>query len=319
MTEPVEAQGISFLYPGGRGVREASFSAGKGEILCILGPNGSGKSTLFRVLSTLARPHGGTLLINGQDAFRHRDEARRAFFPVPDETGHLASLSGMENLEMVLGLYHDGWRDRVGHYAGHLRLDLDIPAGSYSLGMKRKLLLVEALLSGRDILFFDEPTLGLDSPAREAFFRFLEERAGAGGTVVFGTNRRDEAARAGRVIGMADGKITGEPPGDTPAGLFEVKVVMADDEFTEYALAGDEIPGIVARAITLGIPRRIEIRVPDGDEVVWTPGALEKVGRAPGFVRKMITGLAERHAREQGIRLITPEVLDEVKGRFERR
>ncbi len=319
MTGVVEARGITYLHPSGRGVRGASFTAEPGEILSLTGRNGSGKSTLLRVLSTLARPQAGTLLIGGVDAIREKDRARRTFFPVFDGNGHLAFATGRENLAFILGLYGGSDGGLAEDYASHFRLDLDIPVGEYSLGMKRKLLLLEALLSGRNILFLDEPTLGLDSETRSAFFRLLDEKAGKGATVVLGTNRAGEAAKGNRVLHLHDGILSDAPGGEEEdgAGLIEVRLLFESDETTEYVGEATEIPGVIARALAAGIPRRIEIRLPEsGNGPVWTGEALEKIGRAPGFIRKMVTGLAEREAGERGIRVITPELVDEVKGRF---
>jgi ABC-type multidrug transport system ATPase subunit len=319
MTEPLVADNITYLYHNGRGIRDLSVSARTGEVLGISGSNGSGKTTLIKVLATLYRPQAGSILIKGYDAVRQRDLARRMFFPVFDESAHIGHAKGAENLAFFLDLYGSAADDRIDHYARHFKLDLGLPAEEYSLGMKRKLILIEALLSGKDILFFDEPTLGLDSSARSAFFKFIGELSGQGTTVIFGTNRKEEASRADRILFMNAGSVTPVSPDPDPQGMIELQITMEHEEFTEYVVSPEEIPDVITRLLPLGVPRQIRINSRDEGDLVWTSAALEKAGRAPPLVRRMVIGIVERYAREQGYHRITPEVVEEAKTRYEPR
>jgi len=319
MTEPLVAKNITYLYPNGRGIRDLCFSADTGEVLCISGSNGSGKTTLIRVLATLYRPQKGNITIRGYDAVRQKDRARRMFFPVFDESAHIGYAKGAENLAFFLDLYGTAPGDRIDHYARHFNLDLGIPAEEYSLGMKRKLILIEALLSGKSILLFDEPTLGLDSSARSAFFRFTGELSEQGTTVIFGTNRKEEASRADRILFMDAGTLSQTAPDRDPQGMIQLQITMEHEEFTEYVVSPEEIPDAIARVLPLGVPRQIRISSRDDGDLVWTDAALEKARRAPALVRRMVIGIVERYAREQGCHRITPEVVEEAKKRFEPR
>jgi ABC-2 type transport system ATP-binding protein len=319
MTDPLVVTDLTYQYPNGKGIQDLGFSARAGEVLCISGSNGSGKTTLMKVIATLYRPQKGTVLINGHDTVREKEGARRSFFPVFDESAHIGHARGAENIEFFLDLYGSATQNRIDHIGRHLSLDLALPVDEYSLGMKRKLILVEALLSGKSLLLFDEPTLGLDSASRSAFFRFAEELAGQGTAVVFGTNRKEEASKADRILYMENGNISPDSPKVNLAGMIELTIVMDQDELTEYVLTPEEIPDVIARILPAGIPREIRINSRDEGDMVWTDAALEKAGRAPPMVRRMVISVVERYARDKGYRRITPEVVEEAKQRFEPR
>ncbi len=319
MTQPLVVSGLTSLYPNGRGITDVSFLADEGEVLGISGANGSGKTTLFRVLSTLSRPQKGTVTIQGWDSVAEKQEARRHFFPVFDGSAHLGHATGMENLRLFLDLYGSKHLDRAGSLARHFHLDLDSPAGEYSLGMRRKLVLMQALLSGKGLLLFDEPTLGLDSSGRSAFLGFVHTLAAEGTTIVIGTNRNEEVSRVARVLFLSEGSLSDTDPGRDPAGMIELRVIREDDEQTEYVLTPEEIPEVIARLLPLGIPREIRIRSREEKDLVWSHAALEKAGRAPPFVRGMVVGIVERYAREQGYRHITPDIVDAARRKVEPR
>lgn len=319
MTLPLDVSDLTSIYPNGRGIRGVSFAAKEGEILCISGLNGSGKSTLFRVLATLSRPQKGAVHIRGFDSVRERQKARQEFFPVFDESAHFRFATGSENLKLFQVLYGSEDRGRAGILCRHFNLELGLPAGEYSKGMARKLVLIQALLSGKPLLLFDEPTLGLDSASRSAFFAFARELADQGSTLVYATNRAGEASHADRVLHLSGGSLSEEPPGRGPAGRIELRIIGEDDERTEYLSGPDEIPGALARALPDGLPREIRIRQGEETDLVWSKTALDKAGRAPPFVRGMVIRAVEKYARERGYREITPDVIDEVRGGIEPR
>lgn len=319
MSLPLDVSDLTFLYPNGRGVRDVSFFAGEGEVLGISGANGSGKTTLFRVLATLSRPQKGTITIKGCDSVREKQRARQHFFPVFDGSAHLSHATGMMNLRLFLDVYGSGNLDRASSLARHFNLDLDSPAGEYSLGMRRKLVLMQALLSGKGVLLFDEPTLGLDSSGRSAFSGFANTLAAEGTTIVIGTNRKEDVSRATRVLFFSRGSLSDTDPGRDHTGMIELHVIRDDDEQTEYVLTPEEIPEVIARLLPYGIPREIRIRSREEGDLIWSNAALEKAGRAPPFVRGMVVGIVERYAREQGYRHITPDIIDAARQKVEPR
>jgi ABC-type multidrug transport system ATPase subunit len=321
MSAALEIRNLSYRYPGGRGITDVSFDAGEGEVVCLFGWNGAGKTTLFKVLSTLLSPQAGSCRVCGHDVARDRNSARRNLFPVFDANAHFSHLTGRENARFFLSLYgipEPGPLDRI---AGDFDLDLDRPAGEYSLGMKRRLLLAEAFAAARKVLVFDEPALGLDTVIRPVFFERARGAAEAGSCVLIGTNRIEDAASADRILLLDRGTLC--PAASVKAlaeRMVKVTISLEDRELVEYIPSVDELPQLVKKVLTIGIPRRIDIGDTGGEEPgLWTREAEDKVRRAPPVLQAMIRSLVERYAREHGCRRITPELVDEVRGKFGQR
>ncbi len=323
MTEALEVDALGFRYPGGHGFWDISFQASYGEIVCIFGRNGSGKTTLMRVLSTLAPPDAGRFSVGGFDPSADRERVRREIFPIYDSNAHFEHLSGRENLDFYVFLYGVSSPESPDDLSAEFDLDLTRKVREYSLGMKRKLSLIESLLCSRKILLFDEPTLGLDSSARAAFLSRIRTAADRGSCIVLCTNRVEDCTFADRIFSLEDGCIAPvASPDELLEGLIRVTFSFPDREATEFIHSIGELPDLVKKILPGGIPRTIEISNPGGpgpDGSMWTDEALRKVGRAPRALRDMITTLVERHALDAGYTRITPEVVEEVRGRFERR
>jgi ABC-2 type transport system ATP-binding protein len=323
MTGPLVVDSLGFEYPGGHGFSGVSFQASSGEIVCIFGRNGSGKTTLLRVLSTLVKPRAGRFSAGGFDASADRDRVRGEIFPVYDTNAHFEHLSGQENLDLFLFFYGVSPPPDAGELAGVFDLDLSRKVSDYSLGMKRKLTLIESFLCSRPVMVFDEPTLGLDSAMRAAFFSRVRRAADGGACIVICTNRIEDTAFATRLFRMENGTLSPvATPDELLAGLIRVTFSFNDHDATEYIPSAGELPDLVKRALAAGIPRKIGIEMPGSaalDNDLWSDEARQKVDRAPRFLRPMITTLVERHARDAGYSRITPDVVDEVRGRFERR
>jgi ABC-2 type transport system ATP-binding protein len=321
MSATVIARDLCYRYPGGRGILDVSFEAGAGEIVCLFGWNGAGKTTLLKVLSTLVSPQAGSFSVGGYDAVRDRGSVRRKIFPVFDASAQFSHLTGRENARFFLSLYGLPVSDSLDRIATGFDLDLDRPAGEYSLGMKRKLLLAEAFAAEREVMIFDEPTLGLDTGMCRVFFERAREAAGAGACVIIGTNRIEDAAPAGRILLLDKGTLRpAASVDDLVAGMVRVTITFADRELVEHIPSVDDLPQLVKKILSLGVPRRIEIGRSGAEEpAFWTQEAEEKVRRAPPFLQAMIRSLVGRYAREHGCRRITPDVVDEVRGRYEQR
>lgn len=321
MSATIGVRNLSYHYPGGRGVSDIAFEAGAGEVVCIFGWNGAGKTTLLKVLSTLVPVQAGSYCVNGSEVTRDREEVRRKIFPVFDASAHFSHLTGRENARFFLSLYGISLTDKLDRVAAGFDLDLDRPAGEYSLGMKRKLILAEAFAAQKELLIFDEPTLGLDTGMCQVFFERVREAAAAGSCVIIGTNRIEDAAVADRILLLDKGSLC--PAASVEAliaGMIKITITLSDRELVEYIPSIDDLPQLVKKILIIGIPEKIEIgKIETGDSLSWNAEAEEKVRRAPPFLQKMIRSLVERYAKEHGCCRITPDLVDEVKGRFEQR
>ena len=321
MITAIEVRDLCYRYPSGRGISGISFKADPGEVVCIFGWNGAGKTTLLKVLSTLVSPQAGSYCVCGYDAAKKREPVRSKVFPVFDSNAHFDHMTGRENMVFFLSLYGVVIREIPERIAGGLGLDFDRKVSEYSLGMKRKLILAESFASGREVLLFDEPTLGLDTAARSVFFKLVNEAAKAGSCVVIGRNRLEDAVPADRILLLDDGFLRPAESVDAIVeGMIRVDITMDDRELVEYIPSVDDLPQLTEKLLNIGIPRKIEIGDAGRDRsLYWTDEAEEKIRGAPQFLHGMIRSLVEKYAVEHGLRRITPDVVNEVKERFERR
>lgn len=210
----VEVKGVNVVFHR-RGsepyqaVTNLSFTIPQGTVFCLLGPNGSGKTTTINVLNGLLRPTGGEVRVSGLDPTRDRRELLRRIALVPQETALYNELTGAENLEFhakYYGVAPREVRDRIAHVLELVGLTdrATHRTGTYSGGMQRRLALARALLTDPEVLFLDEPTLGVDVQSRQAIWERIEQLADEGKTVLLTTNYMEEADALGREVHIID-------------------------------------------------------------------------------------------------------------------
>ena len=184
----------------------------KGELFSILGPNGAGKTTTIKMLSCLLLPTEGTAKIMGYDIKENSQLIKEIIDVSPQETAIAGHLNAWENLTLMGGIYELGKKETEKR-AGELLELLDLPGREkeqvrkYSGGMKRRLSIAMAMMSDPQVLFLDEPTLGLDPQARKILWKKIEglkEKK----TIVLTTHYLEEAdALADRIAILKQGKI----------------------------------------------------------------------------------------------------------------
>ena len=218
-------------------VRGVSFAVSAGEVFGLLGPNGAGKTTTIRVLTTLLRPTHGRALVAGHDVGRNGLAVRQAIGYVPQAISIDGALTAAENLEFygrVTGVPKGERRDRIAQAVEAMGLGsfLDRLGRTLSGGMLRRLEIATALLNRPEVLFLDEPTVGLDPTARRMVWERLELlREEAGTTLVVTTHQMDEAERECQRIAIMDlGELVAQGSPDELLGQFDVPSL--DDVFT---------------------------------------------------------------------------------------
>jgi ABC-2 type transport system ATP-binding protein len=185
----LEARSLLKRYPGQTAVNGISFSIRPGEILGYLGPNGSGKSTTVKMLTGLMQPTYGHILLDGEDIHRDLAGYKRRLGYVPEEPNLYPYLSGREYLQLVgtlRGIDYDLLDRKIEALMQLFSLSSSrySPIGSYSKGMRQKVLIMAALLHNPDILIFDEPLSGLDVTSA-AMFRNLVQTLAREGKLIF--------------------------------------------------------------------------------------------------------------------------------------
>jgi ABC-2 type transport system ATP-binding protein len=193
VTAAVEARGVEKRYGSLVAVADLSFEAAEGEILGVLGPNGAGKTTAIRVLTTILAPTHGTFAVAGAPHTRPA-EIRRRIGVLPESAGYPEHQTGVEYLRYHARLYG---RSRAGARAVAAVLLDEVGLAdrarslisTYSRGMRQRLGIARALVNEPQVVFLDEPTLGLDPAGQQQMLaivrRIAQER---GATVLLSTH-----------------------------------------------------------------------------------------------------------------------------------
>ena len=184
----------------------------KGELFSLLGVNGAGKTTTIKMLSCLAQPTGGDAFLNGKSICKDTDAVKSLIAVSPQETAVASGLSVRENLELMCGV-HGFTKDKQNMKIAELTERLGLKsvmkkkAGKLSGGWQRRLSIAMALISEPEILFLDEPTLGLDVLARSDLWDLIHSLKGKI-TIILTTHYMEEAETlSDRIAIMKDGKL----------------------------------------------------------------------------------------------------------------
>jgi ABC-2 type transport system ATP-binding protein len=198
-------------------VDHVSFDVHQGEIFAFLGPNGAGKTTTIKMLTTLLKPSGGSLQIDGLDPAVHPDEVRKRFGIVFQDPSLDGDMTAYENMELHAVFYHVPRRQRAEKIERLMRIfelweRRKDQVKLFSGGMKRRLEIARGLLHSPRILFLDEPTLGLDVQTRNQLWTHVKHLNQTEGVTVFlTTHYMDEAERVAQRIAIIDhGKIVAD-------------------------------------------------------------------------------------------------------------
>jgi len=188
-----------------------SLAIEEGEFFGLLGPNGAGKTTLISCLAGLIRPDSGTLKVLGHDVINDFRDARRLLGVVPQELVFDPFFNVRETLQIQSGYFgirkNDDWIDEILH-----NLDLTSKANvnmrRLSGGMKRRVLVAQALVHKPPVIVLDEPTAGVDVELRQGLWQFVRRLNGEGHTIILTTHYLEEAeALCGRIALMKQGRV----------------------------------------------------------------------------------------------------------------
>ena len=211
MTHAIEVTDVTKRYGDLQALAGISLNVARGEFFGLLGPNGAGKTTLISILAGLTRASSGTARIMGHDVGTNYREARRALGVVPQELVFDPFFTVREALTIQSGYFglrnNRAWIDEVID-----NLDLadkaDTNMRALSGGMKRRVLVAQALVHKPPVIVLDEPTAGVDVELRQALWRFIRRLNRDGHTIVLTTHYLEEAeALCGRVAMLKQGRV----------------------------------------------------------------------------------------------------------------
>ncbi len=236
-TPVVTVEGVVKRYAQLVAVNQVSLTVEPGEIYGLLGANGAGKSTLMRMMTGIAQPDEGRVVIQGTDIVRDGPKAKRHLGYLPEELVLYERLSGREYLELVAGLRETD-RARVAEEIKFFELEAvaDKWAGEYSLGMRKKLGLATAFLSEPSLLVLDEPLNGLDVEMMRKLRLRLESHRDAGRSTIVSSHVMSFVERVCHRVGILRGGVMVAE--GTPAELRS-NTGMTDQPFEDvfFALA----------------------------------------------------------------------------------
>lgn len=184
----------------------------QGELFSLLGVNGAGKTTTIKMLTCLTRPSGGDALVGGYSITKHPEQVKQLIGVSPQETAVAPNLSVKENLELICGIHgfsKEKTKQRIEELSGQFGLSTALrrKAGKLSGGWQRRVSIAMALISQPQILFLDEPTLGLDVLARHELWKVIRSLKGKV-TMILTTHYLEEAVALSDRIGiMKNGKL----------------------------------------------------------------------------------------------------------------
>lgn len=193
-------------------VDKLNFTIQQGELFSLLGINGAGKTTTIKMLTCLTKPSSGDAFVGGYSITKHSEQVKQMIGVSPQETAVAPNLSVEENLELICGIHgfsKQKTKRRMGELSGQFALDsvLQRKAGKLSGGWQRRVSIAMALISEPEILFLDEPTLGLDVIARQELWeviRSLKRKV----TIILTTHYMEEAEALSDRIGiMKSGRL----------------------------------------------------------------------------------------------------------------
>lgn len=274
----IELRGLTKTFDKFTAVDGINLTIADGEFFGLLGPNGAGKTTTIGMLSTLLLPTAGEIRIDGEKLSRQRKDIKRKASVVTQEYSMRQDMNMDEIMEYQGRLYYMGVKEirekteELFTFAG-LMEHRKKTVRKLSGGMKRKLMVCRALLTGPKVLLLDEPTAGMDAISRRQMWNLLRRLNAQGLTILLTTHYIEEAqSLCARVALMDGGKLTEV---DTPAalidklGAFAVDVISDDGEQSRYFHEKQEAIGFLS-----GLDARCALRDTTLEDVF-----VERVGR----------------------------------------
>jgi daunorubicin resistance ABC transporter ATP-binding subunit len=294
----IEVRDLCKSFGNFRAVDHLTLSVKQGEIFGLLGPNGSGKTTTINMISGLSLPTSGEVRVMGNDVRHNARQVHQILGSVPQETALYEELTAWANMDFhadLFGIPRKQKKERITKLLELVQLldRKDSRVGTFSGGMKRRLALARALLHDPQLIYLDEPTLGVDVQARRAIWDYILALRDQGKTVLITTNYLEEAQVLCERVAIIDhGKLievdtpehlkqtyggsvieaeTDPPVKDTSAlrALAGVNDVMQEGTHLKITVQGTN--NIVAQVITIlsqeGEIKDIAIREPNLDEI----------------------------------------------------
>lgn len=282
MTSAIQIQAVKKNYGSLTALRGISFDVERGEFFGLLGPNGAGKTTLISIIAGLSQASSGTVKVIGHDVVKDFRQARMALGVVPQELVFDPFFTVRETLRWQSGYFgikkNDAWIDEI-----LANLDLtnkaDANMRSLSGGMKRRVLVAQALVHRPPVIVLDEPTAGVDVELRQTLWKFVQRLNQQGHTIVLTTHYLEEAQQLCDRIAMlkAGQLVTLDKTSNLLRSFAGARVVLR--------LSAGQLPESVRSRIVSSDAHsasassgRVELKVEDYSEVETLLAQLRQAG-----------------------------------------
>lgn len=276
----ISFQNVSKTYRGARGevhaLSDVGFDIEPGEFFGLLGPNGAGKTTLISILAGLSRATAGRVTVMGHDVVADYAAARRSLGIVPQELVFDPFFSVRETLRIQSGYFgvkhNDAWIDELLANLG-LADKADANMRQLSGGMKRRVLVAQALVHRPPVIVLDEPTAGVDVELRQTLWQFVARLNKEGHTVLLTTHYLEEAeALAGRIAMLKQGRVV---------ALDRTSALLAGKASTMLRFKMDQALPASLAAQSRVTGRIVQIKARDAAEVETILATLRAAGCKP--------------------------------------
>lgn len=236
----IEIKNLTKKYGDKIAVNELNLSIKKGELFSLLGVNGAGKTTTIKMLTCLTVPTSGEAFLKNLSIVKDKDKIKNFINVSPQETAIAPNLTVIENLEFIADIYRiENKKEKILNLLNRFRLNevKNQRAKTLSGGWQRRLSIAMAIINDPEILFLDEPTLGLDVIARRELWKIIEELKEKT-TIILTTHYMEEAEKLSDRIGiMANGKLI--DVGTSKELIKKYKADNFEDAFVEIATGGN--------------------------------------------------------------------------------
>jgi len=205
----IQIQEISKTFGSFKALKQLSIQVKKGEFYSLLGPNGAGKTTCINIASNMVKANSGNILINGSDSIKESHKVKKQIGVVPQEIALYEDLSAFENLNFwgkINQVKSDVLQAKIEETLQFLDLyeHRNRKIGTFSGGMKRRINIAAALLHDPEVLFMDEPTVGIDPQSRLFIYKIFEKLHEQGKTIFYTSHNMEEVELLSDRIGIID-------------------------------------------------------------------------------------------------------------------
>lgn len=206
--EVIKINGLTKIYGQNIGIENINLEIKEGEIFGFIGPNGAGKSTTIKTLLNFIYPTEGEAFIYDKDIVKESEKIKRFTSYVPSEVRYYREVNVKDILDYAMSFFNNCNKEYLNELCKELEVDLNKKIGELSLGNKKKVAIVQALISEPKVIILDEPTNGLDPLIQQKLFKILLKEKSKGKTIFLSSHNLSEVERfCDRVAIIKKGKI----------------------------------------------------------------------------------------------------------------